>query len=161
MLIAALTTEDADITNLGTTQDPPSASECGLHQLLVLSNYNYLTKLFHVTAYILRFIYNCRNPATKQKGIIIAKKSILLGITSLLFTLHNPLCSDRSTSSTIINCSCISNYGKFSLISRRNQQSTIAILSAGSTFTNYQHRESNVIILDPPFHLSLENSILC
>ena len=73
---------------------------------------------------------------------ICCKKSIFLGITNL-FALRNPLCSNRSTSSTITNCSCISNYGKSSLISRReterarNQQSTTATLDAGSTLMNY------------------------
>ena len=47
---------------------------------------------------------------------------------SPVYYLHSiiPLYSDRSTSSTITNCSCISNCGKFSLISRRNsKKSTI------------------------------------
>ena len=59
-------TEDADIANSQTTQNTPYVSECGLHQLLVLSNYNNLTKFFNVAAYTLWFVYNSGNPNAKQ-----------------------------------------------------------------------------------------------
>jgi len=68
--IATLTIEDAEVPYSDTPQNTTSTSEHGLHQLLQLDSYNNLTKLLSVTAYILRFIHNCRNPTNKQVGTI-------------------------------------------------------------------------------------------
>ena len=64
-VISALTIEDAEVAEKETTQNTISTADHGLDQIVTISNYNTLTKLLSVTAYILRFLHNCRNLANK------------------------------------------------------------------------------------------------
>ena len=46
----------------------------GIHNVIEVSKYSTLTKLLHVTGYILRFIMNIQNPASKQTGPLSIKE---------------------------------------------------------------------------------------
>ena len=50
---------------------PPST---GLHCAIVMSKYSTLHKLLAVTAYIYRFVFNCRHPQTQRKGPLLAQE---------------------------------------------------------------------------------------
>ena len=81
--IAALTVEEAETTDSEMTNK--STPEHELHHILNISRCNSLTKLLSVSAYILRFIHNCKTPATKQVGTITPteqQKANLLWIRS-------------------------------------------------------------------------------
>ena len=42
----------------------------GIHNVLQISNYSSLSKLLQVTAYLLRFVNNVRNPAIRNVGAL-------------------------------------------------------------------------------------------
>ena len=46
----------------------PAGPATGIHKIVDLSKYSTLTKLLHVTCYVLRFITNLRNSTAKQTG---------------------------------------------------------------------------------------------
>ena len=46
----------------------------GIHKIIDVSKYSTLTKLLHVTGYVLRFIHNLRNHTTKETGPLSVKE---------------------------------------------------------------------------------------
>ena len=49
--------------------------EAGIHNVLQISNYSSLSKLLRVTAYVLRFINNVRNPLTRNVGVLSTQET--------------------------------------------------------------------------------------
>lgn len=49
--------------------------EAGIHNILQISNYSSLSKLLRVTAYVLRFINNVRNPVTRNVGVLSTQET--------------------------------------------------------------------------------------
>ena len=95
---SALTIEDTEVSEEETTQKT-STVDHGLHQIINISNYNTLTKLLSVTAYILRFIHNCRNPTVKLTGTISLperKQANLLWILDTQQAFTNEIINMRS-----------------------------------------------------------------
>lgn len=69
-VIAAITLEETEAMNPDINYHEPNATAHGLHHILSICRYNNLTKFLSVSAYILRFIHNCKNPTTKQVGSV-------------------------------------------------------------------------------------------
>lgn len=47
----------------------------GIHNVLMISNYSSLSRLLRVTAYLLRFVYNIRNPASHKVGTLTTQET--------------------------------------------------------------------------------------
>ena len=62
-ILAVLSTEEAT-SDTPNTYQRNAATNVGLHKIITLSDYSCLTRLQRVTAYVLRFINNCRHPQT-------------------------------------------------------------------------------------------------
>ena len=67
-VITTLAVEEVQATDFEITHD--KFPEYGFHHIIDISKYNDLTELLSVSAYILRFIHNCKNPAARQVGHI-------------------------------------------------------------------------------------------
>ena len=63
-----ITVEEVQAMDFEITHD--KYPEYGIHHIIDISKYKDLTKLLSVSAYILRLIHNCKNPAARQVGHI-------------------------------------------------------------------------------------------
>ena len=60
-----------DITAvLDNSQVNVAANDVGLHQIIILSDYSTLARVLRITAYVLRFVHNCRHPQTLLVGAL-------------------------------------------------------------------------------------------
>ena len=64
----ATTASNAVTRTDGTTQTDPKEKQPGIHNLIDVSRYSTLSSLLAVTAYVLRFVKNLQNNATKTVG---------------------------------------------------------------------------------------------
>ena len=68
-ITAVLATEEISSAT-STSQSNAVKKDVGLHQIIILSDYSSLIRVQRVTAYVLRFVYNCRHPQTSMLGVL-------------------------------------------------------------------------------------------
>ena len=56
--------------------------QIGIHNVLKVSNYSSLSKLLRVTAYLLRFVNNVRNPATRNVDALSTQCTVCMDLWS-------------------------------------------------------------------------------
>ena len=83
MTATLLLEEVSTDTTAPANQLSPTADD-GIHQIITLCNYSNLTKLIRVTAYVLRFVHNCRH-SSNQVGALTSEEQK----TAKLLWLHN------------------------------------------------------------------------
>ena len=92
------------ITHTLTLIQQPIANDEGIHQIIPLSHYSNLTKLLRVTAYILRFIHNCRD-SSKQLGpltsVELKKANLLWVLNTQLQVFGNEIANIKSNSNRL------------------------------------------------------------
>ena len=68
-ITAVLATEEISSAT-STSQSNAVKKDVGLHQIITLSDYSSLVRVQRVTAYVLRFVHNCRHPQTSMLGVL-------------------------------------------------------------------------------------------
>ena len=71
-ILAVLATEEISSDLSTTSQSNVTTNDVGLHQIIKLTDYHTLARVQRVTAYILRFVHNCRYPQTSVLGVLIS-----------------------------------------------------------------------------------------